>query len=116
MCRAGGIPFAGRVLGETSSSRVGVLPSTPLNKEIGGTMEHSDGQDRQAEVTVLEWEQRKSFVGFTDDDALLLRALSPLSEAHADEVVEELYRQFLRFDETKAFFPDDATLNHVKAM
>jgi rsbT co-antagonist protein RsbR len=79
-------------------------------------MEHSDGQDRQAEVTMLEWEQRKDFVGFTDDDALLLRDLSPLSEAYADEVVEELYRQFLRFDETKAFFPDDATLNHVKAM
>jgi rsbT co-antagonist protein RsbR len=79
-------------------------------------MEHPDGQDRQAEVTMLEWEQRKEFVGFTDDDALLLRDLSPLSEAYADEVVEELYRQFLRFEETRAFFPDDATLNHVKAM
>jgi rsbT co-antagonist protein RsbR len=79
-------------------------------------MEHSDGQDRQDEVTVLEWEQRKAFVGFNDDDALLLRDLRPLSEAYADEVVEELYRQFMRFDETKAFFPDDATLNHVKAM
>jgi rsbT co-antagonist protein RsbR len=79
-------------------------------------MEHPNRQDRQAEVTVLEWEQRKDFVGFTDDDALLLRDLSPLSKAYADEVVEDLYRQFLRFDETRAFFPDDATLKHVKAM
>ena len=79
-------------------------------------MEHPNGQDRQTEVTVLKWEQRKEFVGFTDDDALLLRDLSPLSETYADEVVEDLYRQFLRFDETRAFFPDDATLKHVKAM
>ena len=74
------------------------------------------GQDRQAEVTVSEWEQRKAFVGFTDDDAQLLRDLLPIGEAYADEVVEELYRQFSCFEETRAFFPDDATLNRVKAM
>jgi rsbT co-antagonist protein RsbR len=78
-------------------------------------MEHTKRQDRQAEVTVLEWEQRKEFVGFTDDDALLLQDLRPIGQAYVDEVVEELYRQFLRFDETKAFFPDNATLNRVKA-
>ena len=79
-------------------------------------MERSNGQDRQAEVTVSEWEQRKAFVGFTDDDAQLLRDLRPIGEAYADEVVEDLYRQFFRFEETRAFFPDDATLNRVKAM
>ena len=75
-------------------------------------MEHSDGQDgqdRQAEVTMAEWERRKEFVGFTNEDARLLRDLSLLSEAYADEVVEELSQQFMRFEETRAFFPDTAT-------
>ena len=77
-------------------------------------MKSSNGQDQQAAVTVLEWEQRKAFVGFTNDDVHLLRDLRPISEAYADEVVEELYRQFFHFEETRAFFPDEATLNHVK--
>jgi rsbT co-antagonist protein RsbR len=79
-------------------------------------MQPSNGQDRQGAVTVSEWEQRKAFVGFTDDDVQLLRDLRPICEAHADAVVEELYRQFFRFEETKAFFPNEATLNYVKAM
>jgi rsbT co-antagonist protein RsbR len=69
-----------------------------------------------AEVTIREWEQRKEFVDFTDEDAQLLQELSPIAEAYADEVVEGLYRQFLRFEETRAFFPDAATLNRVKAL
>jgi rsbT co-antagonist protein RsbR len=77
-------------------------------------MEHPNGQDRQAEVTVSEWEQRKTFVGFTDDDAQLLRDLRPIGEAYADEVVEGLYRQFFRLEETRAFFPDDAKLKAMQ--
>jgi rsbT co-antagonist protein RsbR len=79
-------------------------------------MERSNGQDQQAAVTVSEWEQRKAFVGFTDDDVQLLRDLRPICEPYADTVVEELYRQFFRFEETRAFLPDEATLNHVKAL
>jgi len=67
-------------------------------------------------VTVREWEQRKEFVGFTDEDARLLRELGPIAEGYADEVVEGLYKQFLQFEETRAFFPDTATLNRVKAL
>ena len=77
-------------------------------------MEGSSGQDRQAEVTMSEWVQRKDFVGFTDDDAQLLRNLRPIGEAYADEVVEELYRQFFRFEETRVFFPDDPKLKAMQ--
>src|ERR671931_216623 len=63
-----------------------------------------------------EWERRKAFVGFTDEDAQLLRELNPVAEAYVDEVVEGLYQQFLRFEDTRAFFPDAATLNRVKAL
>lgn len=73
-------------------------------------------QEGSPEVTPQDWERRKEFVGFTDEDAQLLRELRPIAETHADEVMEELYRHFLRIEETKAFFPDDATLNRVKGL
>jgi rsbT co-antagonist protein RsbR len=71
---------------------------------------------RTAEVTPEEWERRKAFVGFTDEDIRLLREVHPVAETYADEVVEELYRRFLEFEETRAFFPDEATLKRVKAL
>lgn len=68
------------------------------------------------EVAAADWESRKTFVGFTSDDAQLLRELNPIAEADADEVVEEFYRRFLSFPETRAFFADEALLRRVKAM
>jgi rsbT co-antagonist protein RsbR len=65
---------------------------------------------------MAEWEQRKKFVGFTDEDAQVLQELGPVADMYVDEVVEGLYRQFLSFHETKAFFPDAATLNRVKGL
>jgi rsbT co-antagonist protein RsbR len=73
-------------------------------------------RDQATEVTPQEWERRKAFAGFTAEDAQLLRELRPAAEACADEVVDGLYRHFLRFEETKAFFQDEATLDRVKAL
>ena len=72
--------------------------------------------NQTAEVTITEWEQRKKFVGFTDEDTQLLQELAPVAEAYVDEIVEGLYDRFLRFEETTAFFPDATTLNRVKAL
>lgn len=72
--------------------------------------------DRATEVPLQEWERRKEFVGFTAEDARLLSELRPVAEAYADEEVEELYRRILRSEEAHAFFPDDATLHHVKTL
>ena len=79
-------------------------------------MTHIPDYNSNTEVTLVEWERRKEFVGFTDRDAQLLAELRPIFQENADEVVEELYRQFARFEETKAFFPDEATLNRVKTL
>jgi rsbT co-antagonist protein RsbR len=68
------------------------------------------------EVTLTEWQRRKAFVGFTDEDAQLLRELRPVAEATVDDVVEGLYSRFLQFEETRVFFPDDSALNRVKAL
>ncbi len=75
-----------------------------------------DTHVQPATITMTEWEQRKKFVGFTDEDAQLLQELGPVADMYVDEVVEGLYRQFLSFDETRAFFPDEATLRRVKAL
>lgn len=70
----------------------------------------------EMEVTQQEWEQRKNFVGFTDDDVQFLRELHPFMEDWSDEVIEDLYRHFLSFEETKSFFPNEETLNRVKTL
>jgi rsbT co-antagonist protein RsbR len=75
-----------------------------------------DTHVQSATVTMTEWEQRKRFVGFTDEDARLLKELGPVADMYVDEVVEGLYRQFLSFDKTRAFFPDEATLRRVKKL
>lgn len=68
------------------------------------------------EVTLKEWERRKDFVGFTKEDVNLLKELRPVAEKFVDKIVDQLYEQFMKFDETKEFFPDKETLNRVKTM
>jgi len=68
-----------------------------------------------SELSPRDWERRKEFFGFTEADARLLRNLGPVAEAFVDDVVDELYRRILGFDETKAFLADPAIVARVKA-
>lgn len=79
-------------------------------------MIHIDVQKQTTEVTIEEWARRKAFVGFDEQDAQLLRELRPVVETFLDDVIAELYRRFLQFEETKTFFPDEATVSRVKGM
>lgn len=72
--------------------------------------------ERIMEVTPIEWERRKQFVGFTQEDARLLKELHPINEACADKIMEALYERFLSFDETRAFFKEQSVLNRVKSL
>lgn len=67
------------------------------------------------ETALRDWERRKEFTGFTEEDARLLQQLAPVVEAFIDDVVEELYRRLLQFDETRTFFADPTVLTRVKA-
>ena len=49
-------------------------------------------------------------------DVERLAALRAFAEKHMDEVVEDFYRYLLANPETRAFFPDEATLRRVKRM
>ncbi len=69
---------------------------------------------KHPEVTLEEWERRKEFVGFTEEDARLLTALRNMADTHIDGIVEELYRRWLLFPELRAFFQDEAVIRRVK--
>lgn len=80
-------------------------------------------------VTLKEWEKRKEFVNFGQADhglhqrsyfsagrlymlifhsaADILQELHLVAKTYADEVMEELYSQWLRFPELRRFFKDD---------
>ncbi|PYR51245.1 MAG: hypothetical protein DMF89_06580, partial [Acidobacteria bacterium] len=59
---------------------------------------------------------RKAFLEFRKEDADALRSLNEVAQRYADPVIEDLYRHFLSFDETKAFFLDPKVLDRVKRM
>ena len=67
-------------------------------------------------IDLKDWQQRKKFIDFTEEDVQLLQELQPLAHAYADEVVDDLYRRFLEFAELRTFFPDNATLEGLKQL
>jgi rsbT co-antagonist protein RsbR len=67
-------------------------------------------------VTDDEVDRRKQFLEFCQDDADALRALGDVARRYADPVIEDLYRHFLSFEETRAFFRDPRTLDRVKRL
>jgi rsbT co-antagonist protein RsbR len=63
-----------------------------------------------------EISRRKEFLEFREEDAQVLRGLNDLAQKYADSVIEDFYKHFMSFDETRAFFQDPATLTHVKQL
>src|SRR5579885_2698826 len=70
----------------------------------------------ELQLTAEEVSLRKAWLEFGDADEAQLIALKPLAESYADAVIEDLYRHFLAFESTRAFFRDPAVLAHVKQM
>jgi rsbT co-antagonist protein RsbR len=70
----------------------------------------------EMEITEAEVNRRKAFLEFRNEDAEALRGLNDVAQRYADPVIEDLYRHFLSFDETRAFFVDPKVLDRVKRM
>jgi rsbT co-antagonist protein RsbR len=70
----------------------------------------------QLNITDQEVGRRKAFLEFGPDDAAALLALKDLARKYANPVIEDLYRHFLSFDETSAFFRDPKVLERVKRL
>jgi len=68
------------------------------------------------EISEQEANARKQFLEFRQEDADTLRSLNDVARRYADPVIEDLYRHFLSFAETKAFFADPRVLDRVKQL
>lgn len=63
-----------------------------------------------------EREQRLNYVGFTERDAELLRALRPLFEREVSGIVDTFYNRLLRFPETAQLLQDHTTVERLKRL
>jgi rsbT co-antagonist protein RsbR len=97
-CRAGDGSFQGGTMAEMRRWRT----ETPMAREMN--MNEADVQ------------RRKEFLEFRDEDVAALRRLNEIAVKYADPVIEDLYRHFMAFDETRAFFRDPKVLERVKRL
>lgn len=63
-----------------------------------------------------ELKSRLAFFELGDDDFRRLASLKGFAEKSTYQITESLYELILRHPETRAFFPDDTTIKHVKKM
>ncbi len=61
-----------------------------------------------------ELRSRRAFCELTDADLARLRSLRDFAEKHTTEVVNAFYDLLLSHEQTRKFFPDDATVRRVK--
>ena len=67
-------------------------------------------------ISLDEWEKRKRFVGFGPEDELVLSELHLVAKTYAEEVMDELYSRWLKFDELREFFEAPGRLSRVKQL
>jgi rsbT co-antagonist protein RsbR len=67
-------------------------------------------------MTPEELADRKEFLEIEDAYVDRLTGINDLARRDVDSVIEDFYRHLLSFDEDRAFFTDDQTLQHVKQM
>ncbi len=63
-----------------------------------------------------ELRNRRAFYEITDEDLQRLASLRGFADRSGQAVVDALYELILREPESRAFFPDDGTVTHVKGM
>jgi rsbT co-antagonist protein RsbR len=73
-------------------------------------------QVTELELSAAEIARRKAWLEFTDEDIANVTALNKIAKGYAQEVIEDLYKHFLAFEETRNFFRDPQTLERVKAL
>jgi rsbT co-antagonist protein RsbR len=63
-----------------------------------------------------ELQNRRAFYEITDEDLKQLATLRPFAERNGVAIVDALYEHLLEQQDSRTFFPDDATVARVKAM
>jgi signal transduction histidine kinase len=63
-----------------------------------------------------EIELRKQWLQLGEEEEKIIREqLDPVISDHVDDLMDEMYRHFLKFEDTRSFFPNEHVLNHAKA-
>src|SRR5262249_15412121 len=57
---------------------------------------------------------RKRWLDFGPQDEQLIAEFDPILAGHLDAIIADMYEHFFAFEETRAFFPDEATLNRAR--
>jgi len=71
---------------------------------------------QEMELTDQEIARRKEFLEFRNEDIQRLKEANLVAQRYADPVIEDLYKHFLSFPETREFFEDPKVLDRVKRM
>ncbi|CAN5473296.1 hypothetical protein BH10CYA1_BH10CYA1_49890 [soil metagenome] len=80
-------------------------------------MVHSNDEDlaplRLSEAEILV---RKKWLQLNDADEKIIQSeLDPIVCERVDDLMDEMYRHFLQFEDTRTFFPNEHVLKHAKA-
>jgi len=65
--------------------------------------------------SLKHWEERKAFVNFTDEDAVLLKELRVHLEDRLDDVVDQLYANWTKYEDLQRLLFDTAIVERLKA-
>jgi hypothetical protein len=65
-------------------------------------------------LTEREWKRLKEFYAFQKEEEKILGEFRLAAHSYIDDVIEELYAWFFRFDDIGKFFPDDQIITRVK--
>lgn len=68
------------------------------------------------EIDEQEVDRRKQFLELRKEDEEALKSLGPIAHKYADQVIDDLYRHLLSFEETRTFFSDPQVLERVKRL
>src|SRR5215470_4756047 len=66
-------------------------------------------------LTNEEIELRKRWLDLKQADERLVQEIDEVMNANVDMLMTKMYAQFLAFDETRSFFPDEATVSRAKS-
>jgi len=69
---------------------------------------------RALKIDDEELRARRAFCELGDEDLRRLASLRPFAEKHTADIVEAFYALLLSHDQTRKFFPDEATIRRVK--
>lgn len=80
------------------------------------SVENSVNFMQRLKLDERELQNRRAFYEITEEDLQRLAGLRAFAERNSQLIIDALYELMLREDESRAFFPNDATVNHVKSM